>query len=282
MRALAETSEKSSQEVQKLAAAIEADVREVATALQRAAEAAVNESKAGAAVVEVLDGLRADMQKVADGSQQTLSDALRPIAPRPRRKRVQPWWPARPKNNRRPPARRKQRCRSRPSHWSKARRPRRSWRGSPEATRTGRVELSSTEQISATAEQLSATIQQPSSASRQIMTALGQINRGTQQQAAATQQTSAALSQIEKSAKRARENGAQGNERVAKMADNVKQSSGAVAKLVAGVATGLDNTRACLKTMARLEFGRPADREDRVRHLTDRGPDDHAGGQRIG
>jgi methyl-accepting chemotaxis protein len=85
------------------------------------------------------------------------------------------------------------------------------------------------------------------------MTALGQINRGTQQQAAATQQTSAALSQIEKSAKRARENAAQANERVAKMGDNVKESGAALAKLVAGVSTGLDNTRTSLKTIARLE-----------------------------
>src|SRR4029450_820540 len=76
VRALAETSEKSSQEVQKLATTIQADVREVAAALQRAAEAAVNESKAGAAAVEGLDGLREDMQKIADGSQQTLTDAL--------------------------------------------------------------------------------------------------------------------------------------------------------------------------------------------------------------
>jgi methyl-accepting chemotaxis protein len=37
------------------------------------------------------------------------------------------------------------------------------------------------------------------------------------------------------------------------MADDLKQSSGAVAKLVAGVSTGLDNTRVSLKTIARLE-----------------------------
>src|SRR6185369_3536356 len=66
-------------------------------------------------------------------------------------------------------------------------------------------------------------------------------------------QTSAALSQIERSAKRAQENAVQANGRVAKMADDLKQSSGAVAKLVAGVSTGLDNTRVSLKTIARLE-----------------------------
>ena len=43
VRALAETSEKSAQDVQKLATAIQADVREVAAALQKAAETAVGE-----------------------------------------------------------------------------------------------------------------------------------------------------------------------------------------------------------------------------------------------
>jgi hypothetical protein len=46
-------------ELQKLATAIQTDVRDIAAALQKAAETAVNESKAGAAVVPTLDGLHA-------------------------------------------------------------------------------------------------------------------------------------------------------------------------------------------------------------------------------
>ncbi len=84
VRALAETSEKSAQDVQKLATAIQADVREVASALQKAAEAAVSESKAGTAVVASLDGLRNDMQKIAEGSQE---DADRGAGSRPGRQR---------------------------------------------------------------------------------------------------------------------------------------------------------------------------------------------------
>jgi methyl-accepting chemotaxis protein len=122
-----------------------------------------------------------------------------------------------------------------------------------EAARTGRVDLASAEQISATAEELSATIQELSSASRQIMAALGQINRGTQQQAAATQQTSAALAQIEKSAQLAQRNATQANGRIAKMGTDLTQSSGAVEKLVSGVSASLETTRAGLATIGRLE-----------------------------
>ena len=87
------------------------------------------------------------------------------------------------------------------------------------------------------------------------MAALGQINRGTQQQAAATQQTSAALAQIEKSAQLAQRNARQGNDRIAKMGTDLGQSSSAVEKLVRGVSTGLETTRASLATIGRLETG---------------------------
>ncbi len=253
VRALAETSEKSSQQVQKLATTIEADVREVATALQRAAEAAANDSKAGAAVVAVLEGLRGDMQQVADGSQQTLTDALEADRAATEAEKGATLVASAAEEQSSAASEAQAAVQEQAKSLEQGQTAAQELARIADAARTSRVELSSAEQISATAEELSATIQELSSASRQIMTALGQINRGTQQQAAATQQTSAALSQIEKSAKRARENAVQANERVATMTDNVKQSSGAVAKLVAGVAAGLDNTRTCLKTMARLE-----------------------------
>ena len=85
------------------------------------------------------------------------------------------------------------------------------------------------------------------------MAALDQINRGTQQQAAATQQTSAALGQIEKSAKRRPAERQPGQRADRRMTDGLKESGSAVEKLVAGVSTGLDNTRASLATIARLE-----------------------------
>lgn len=50
MHSKAKTSEKSAQDAQKLADEIQADVRDVATALQKAAERAVSEAKAGGAV----------------------------------------------------------------------------------------------------------------------------------------------------------------------------------------------------------------------------------------
>ena len=253
VRALAETSERSSQEVRKLATAIEADVREVAASLNQAAEVAVSEAKEGAAAIEVLDGLRTDMQKIADGSQQTLTDALEAERAAGEAEKGATQVASAAEEQSSAAGQAQAAVREQAKSLEQGQTAAQELARIADAARTGRADLAAAEQISASAEELSATIQELSGASQQIMAAVGQINRGTQQQAAATQQTAAALSQIERSARRAQENAVQANERVAKIAADLKRSSGTVGKLVAGVSTGLDNTRASLKTIARLE-----------------------------
>ena len=71
VRALAETSEKSAQDVQGLAEAIQARVREVVEAVRSAAERAAAEAKTGIAAVDGLGALRRDMSGIAEGSQNT-------------------------------------------------------------------------------------------------------------------------------------------------------------------------------------------------------------------
>lgn len=253
VRALAETSEKSAQDVQRLAAAIQGDVRTVANALQAAAETAINDSKAGLAAVSRLEALRTEMQTIAEGSQETLNAALEADRAASEAEKGAALVAS---------AAEEQSSAANEAQSAVAEQAKSLEQGQTaaqelarvaEAARIGKIDAASAEQISATAEELSATIQELSSASRQIMTALGQINQGTQQQAAATHQTSAALAQIEKSATLAQRNANQANARIAKMTQGVEDSGAAVEKLVMGVSSGLDNTRASLGTIARLE-----------------------------
>ena len=76
VRALAETSEKSAEDVQSLAASIQADVQGVVAAIRVAAETAVTEARAGIAVIETLDAIRGDMARLAEGSDDILTAAL--------------------------------------------------------------------------------------------------------------------------------------------------------------------------------------------------------------
>jgi methyl-accepting chemotaxis protein len=253
VRALAETSEKSSQDVQKLATAIQDEVRVVVGALQKAAETAVNESKAGVATVEVLGGLRADMQKVAEASQQTLTEALEADRAASEAEKGATLVASAAEEQSSAANEAQSAVQEQAKSLEQGQTAAQELARIAEAARTGNVNAQSAEQISATAEELSATIQELSSASRQIMTALGQINRGTQQQAAATQQTSAALAQIEKGARQSQQNGTQAGERIARMSDGLKESRATIEKLIAGVSISLDDTRVTLGTIGRLE-----------------------------
>ena len=74
VRTLAETSDKSAQEVQQLAESIQADVGGVVEALKKAAETAANEAKAAAAVIEALNARRDDMARIAEDSRDNPDD----------------------------------------------------------------------------------------------------------------------------------------------------------------------------------------------------------------
>ena len=253
VRALAETSEKSAQQVQTLADSIQTDVREVAAALQRTAEIAIGEAKAGVAVVATLEGLREDMQKIAEGSQETLTAALEADRAASEAEKAATLVAAAAEEQSAAANEAQSAIGEQAKSLEQGQTAAQALAKVAEGARSGRAGASSVDQISSTAEQLSATIQELSSASQQIMAAIGQINRGTQQQAAATQQTSAALTQIEKSARLAQQNATQANERIARMSAGFKQGAGAVEKLVAGVATGLESTKASVATILRLE-----------------------------
>ena len=253
VRSLAETSEKSAQDVQRLADAIQTDVRDVAAALQKAATTAVAEAEAGGAVATMLDGLRADMQAIADGSQEILTAALEADRAASEAEKGATLVASAAEEQSAAANEAQTAIQQQAKSLEQGQTAAQSLARAANGKRSGRESTSNAEQISATAEELSATVQELSSASQQIMAALNQINRGTQQQAAATQQTSAALTQIERSAKLAQQNANQAKDRVAKMAKGLTSSAEAVEKLIAGVSTGLDNTRASVATITRLE-----------------------------
>src|SRR5271154_1518167 len=76
VRSLAEASDKGAREVQQHSETIQNDVQGVVKAVRAAAEAAVGEAKAAAAVVQTLDARREDMVRIAEGSSSVLTTAL--------------------------------------------------------------------------------------------------------------------------------------------------------------------------------------------------------------
>ena len=253
VRALAETSEKSAQDVQKLADEIQADVRDVTTALQKAAERAVNEAKAGGAVVATLATLRQDLKAIAAGSEDTLTSALEAEHAANEAQKGAALVANAAEEQTAAASESQAAIQEQAKALDQGQVAAQALALIAEKIRAGDTMQATAEQVGSTAEQLSATMQELSGAAQQISSAVSQINRGAQQQSAATQQTSAALTQIEKSARNSQTNATAAEERLVALRAGLASSASSVESLVAEAANSLDATRASLVTIGRLE-----------------------------
>lgn len=261
VRSLAESSEKNAQEIQTLANAIQGDVRDVVAALKHAGEKAVDEAKAGAIIVARLDELRAALRAISIGSEEMLTVAMEAERAAGEAQKGAAIVAAAAEEQSSASAESQTAISEQAKSLDQGQQAAHALAAIAEKARTGHSDSVAAEKISATAEELSATVQELSGAAQQIMTAVSQINRGTQQQASATQQTSAALAQIEKSARVSQQNVAHANDRIASVDTGLKESAGAIEKLVMGVETGLEATRASQSRIVGLEqVGRRIDK----------------------
>jgi methyl-accepting chemotaxis protein len=253
VRALAETSEKSAQTVQGLAASVQDDVRGVVAAIRLAAETATAEARSGITVVEMLDTVRADMARLATGSDDILSAALEAeqAAVEAQRGAEQVAGAAE-------------------EQAAAAGEARTAIQQQAQSLEQGQVaahalaalaadlgaesaDAPAAEQIASMSEQLSATIQELSSAATQIMAAVEQIGRGSRQQASSTQLTSAAIAQIEASAGVVRGRAITAGEQLGEMGGSFEASRATVERLLKGVVGAAESTQASLTIIGKLE-----------------------------
>jgi methyl-accepting chemotaxis protein len=253
VRALAETSDKSAQEVKRLADEIQRDVQGVVVAVKKAADDSLREAKAAVSVVETLEVRREDMSRIASGAEEVLTAALEAERAVSEAQKGAEQVASAAEEQSAGANEAQVAIRQQSQSLEQGQLAARSLATLADKLRGGRANASAADQIGAAAEELSATIQELSGAASQIMAAVQQIDRGSQQQASATQQTSAALAQIEKSAKLAQTNGSQGAERAGQMETAVKGSRTAVQQLIVGVESALEGTQSSVATMGRLE-----------------------------
>jgi methyl-accepting chemotaxis protein len=261
VRALAETSDKSAQDVRGLAENINREVEGVVAAIRQAAEVSLADAKAAFAMAGTLASRRDDMLKISRVSEEMLASAVEAErAASGAQKGVEQVASASEQQSRgadEAQAAVKEQAKALEQGQTAAR----GLADAAEQLHLGKAAASTPEQIGATAEELSATIQELSSAAAQISAAVEQIDSGSRQQAAATQQTLAAMTQIETSAKLALATSRQSRERVAGMVLAMGESRTTVEKLVAGAANSLKDAVESLRTISRLEtMGRRIER----------------------
>ncbi|MFG1465052.1 methyl-accepting chemotaxis protein [Xanthobacter sp. DSM 24535] len=254
VRALAEQSDRSAREVQELAERVSAEVRAVGASIQASAQTAREESKAGALIVETLDAIRLDMNRIAEGSEDTLTATMEAEHSAAEAQRGAEQVAAAAEQQSSAAAEAQQAIFQQAQALDQGQTAAQMLSALTDRVGTQGTNADAAEQIAATAEQLSATIQELSSAASQIMAAVVQINRGSEQQAAATQQTSAALTEIEKTAKLTERNAAIADDRIRLMATAMQESRAAVDDLSQGMNTALDAARSNLAAVLRIEI----------------------------
>ena len=260
VRALAESSERSAQEAQDLAASIQSEVRSVVEAVSAAARSALTEAAAGGAVAEAMEAMRRDLARLTDGSQHTLLAAIEAERAATEAQRGAEDVAGAAEEQSAAAAQSQLAIQQQAQSLDQGQRAAQALAGVSEQLRKGGTETAA--EIGATAEELSATIQELSSAASEILAAVEEINRGSQQQAAATQQTAAALAQIETSATVAQANATAANAQVTSMAEILRTSRLSVEGLAGGVSAALVQTRTNLTTVTGL--GRTGARIDRI------------------
>ncbi len=253
VRALAETSDKSSQEVKRLAGEIQVDVGGAVGAVKKAADLSVTEAKAADAVVETLETRREDMRRIAKVSEEMLNAALEAERAASDAQKGAEQVASAAEQQSASAGEAQSAVQQQAKSLDQGQVAARALAALAEKLRGGTAAVSASEQIGATAEELSATIQELTSAATEIMAAVQQIDRGSQQQASATHEASVALAQIENSGKFAQKTSRDSNERVAQMEAALKESRAAVGRLVVGVDTALADARVSLATIGRSE-----------------------------
>jgi methyl-accepting chemotaxis protein len=253
VRALAETSDKSAQEVKKLAGEIQVDVAGVVGGVKKAAERSATEAKAAATVVQALENRREDMRRISKGSEAMLDAALEAERAASEAQKGAEQVASAAEQQSAGAGEAQTAVGEQVKALDQGRTAARALAALAEKLRSGTAATLASEQIGATAEELSATIQELTAAAAQIMAAVQQIERGSQQQASATDETSAALVEIENSGKLAQKTTHDSSERVSQLEAALKESRAAVERLIDGVDGALADTRTSLATIVRSE-----------------------------
>jgi methyl-accepting chemotaxis protein len=250
---LAETSDRNAQTVKGLTEEIQKDVLAVAASVKQAAASALEDAKSAVSVVAALDGRRADMQHIADGSQEVLTAALEAERAAGEAQKGAELVASAAEQQAAAATEAQTAVEQQAKALEQGQAAARGLANLAERLRGGGASASAADEIGATSEQLSATIQELTTAASQVMAAIEQINKGAQQQASATHQSSTALSQIESSARHVGERAAEASQRVNEIEAALAEGRQTVERLMRGVVTALSATQANARTLSALE-----------------------------
>lgn len=253
VRSLAQSSDKSAREVHGISASIQTEVQEVGEALRGAAERALQDARSAARVTEAFQARRNDMSRIAECSREILAATLEAERSAQEAQRGAEQIASAAEEQAAGTAEAQRAIEQQSKSLEQGQLAAQRLASLSDKLRSGKVGASGAEQIGARAEELSATIQELSTAATQVSAAVEQISKASQVQASATQEAASAASQINRSATVAQANGKVGDERVVILDAALNEGRRSVESLIEGFSKVLDDTRATVVAMTRLE-----------------------------
>ena len=246
VRLLAETSEKRSREVQDLAGRIGNEVRSIAERIRETAMRANEGAANGRRVSAELEGARASLSSLVEGSHQILLSTVEADSAAGEAVKGAESVSSAAEEQSAAAAQAQRAVQQQSQSLDQSRDTAQSLAEWAEALSVGGQADELAGQFGAAAEELSSTVQELSGSATEILAAIDQISRGAHIQAAATTQSNSAMAQIQKAAVATGETSHRALEQIQQTQGQLRESRVSVAKLTAGVALALDEARAVL------------------------------------
>jgi methyl-accepting chemotaxis protein len=251
VRALAETSEKSALDAQRLAEQIQEQVTSIAATIRIAADGAAAEAEKSQTVTLALDDLRKEVGSLTEGSQSIAAAAVEAETAAREAQRGAEIISSSAEEQAAASAEALRSVEQQSAALEE------SQSASQSIAAQANHALSDggkgAQALASAAEQLSTAVQEISGAASQIMIAVEQISRGAQQQAAATQEASTSMDQIEKTAQVAKQNSQSSLDRTQRMMGMLSEIRSTIGGLSAGVTQAVESTRQSLTKIGALE-----------------------------
>ncbi|WP_280865370.1 methyl-accepting chemotaxis protein [Falsiroseomonas frigidaquae] len=243
IRALAQAAELRSLDINNLAEAIAASVRDVAARLRDAAATAEGEARTAARFGAILGTLRSEMAALGEDSQHILTAAVEAVSAMNEARKGAEIISSAAEEQAAATAEAQAAVEQQATVLEQSQAAAAALAEMAEGLVRGGGSAEAAQGSAAAAEELSATVQELSGSAGEILVAIEQISRGAQIQAAATQQAGTAIRQIETTA-RSFEAGARARVgRVATIQEQLAEGRVAVAGLTQGVATAVAGSK---------------------------------------
>jgi methyl-accepting chemotaxis protein len=254
VRTLAETSEKSAGEIQKLVSQIQGEVKVISDGINHSAKMVQEEVEKGKVITTQLKQIEGDSAQIVVGADEIASAAQQAAAGATQAMRGAESIAAAAEQQ-------SSACEESAKTVSEQAQA----LAECEATAANLAEIAedlknstniakSAEDVASAAEELSSAVQEINRASTQIMVAIDQIRKGAQTQASACEESSSAVTQIEGGAKLSRERADLALERVSGIQRLLDENKRNVDALVKGIVASVETTRASLGQIKELEL----------------------------